>query len=80
MGHLKQIEKNNTKKQKKPHRLQEYREFTEKTIPKRKMLVTVLKLYWNSLSKKHFLKDGKSKHRCKQDKCHHRHHTLRQVH
>ena len=59
-----------------PHRLMECEKFIKKNLQDRKEFVSTNKLCWNCLSKAHFVRQCKSKYRCKIDKCGKRYHSL----
>ena len=54
----------------------ECEKFIKKNLQERKEFVSTNKLCWNCLSKAHFVKQCKSKYRCKIDKCGKHHHSL----
>ena len=54
----------------------EYKKFIKKNLQDRKEFVSTSKLCWNCLSKVHFVKQYKSKYRCKIDKCGKHNHSL----
>ena len=59
-----------------PHKLMERKKFIKKNLQERKEFVSSNKLCWNCLSKAHFVKQCKSKYRCKIGKCGKHHHSL----
>ena len=54
----------------------ECEKFIIKNLQERKEFLSTNKLCWNCLSKVHFVKQSKSKYRCKIDKCWKHHHSL----
>ena len=54
----------------------ECKKFIKKNLQERKAFVSTSKLFWNCLSKAHFVKQCKSKYRYKIDKCGKHHHSL----
>ena len=62
------------------HRLKECRRFISKSVSDRKKFIKKRKLCCNCLSKKHTVKECKSKFSCSKDWCNKWHHTLIQEH
>ena len=58
------------------HRLKDCRRFISKSVSDRKQFIKEHKLCWNCLSKKHAVKECKSKFSCSKDSCNKRHHIL----
>ena len=54
----------------------ECEKFIQKNLQERKDFASTNKLCWNCSSKAHFVKQCKSKYRCKIDKCGKHHHSL----
>ena len=57
------------------HKLKDCRRFTSKSVSDRKQFIKEHKLCWNCLSKKHLVKECKSKFPCSKDTCNERRHT-----